>query len=278
MVRFWRMIGWLILIIGAALPIAVYGEEQLDNISSTQEFRSNEAILNFDTTFKTSIGLGFSFNGKAITPSESEEQVFSVTEPANLQLPPSHEIDLSRVQDLRKAGALSLAESLLVAGLSEREGQIDWFSWHKELWEVRDQNQKYRSLIESLEQLIDQTTGEQLLEVLERLARIHQKDGDFVTARAVMRDLLLTIDNDPIRVARLRRLLIHNYVDSGLLSDAEAASIRYQEEYLPDDTEWNLLRGQILIENMEPRNSWGYFHRVPGSPSKNVTAFPSGQN
>jgi hypothetical protein len=36
------------------------------------------------------------------------------------------------------------------------------------------------------------------------------------------------------------------------VADADAASVRYQEEYLPDDTEWNLLRGQILIENEEP--------------------------
>jgi hypothetical protein len=59
-------------------------------------------------------------------------------------------------------------------------------------------------------------------------------------------------DANPVRVARLRRLLIQNYVDSGLLEDAESASIRYQDEYLPDDTEWNLLRGQILVENGEP--------------------------
>ena len=65
-------------------------------------------------------------------------------------------------------------------------------------------------------------------------------------------DLMLMVISDPVRTARLRRLLIQNYLESGLVADAEAASVRYQEEYLPDDTEWNLLRGQILIENEEP--------------------------
>jgi hypothetical protein len=144
-----------------------------------------------------------------------------------------------------------LAEALLIAGLHAREGQNDWFAWHRELWEIRDESHRYNQLIESLESLAKQVSGDQLFEVLERLAQTQQKNGDFITARSMMRELLLNVKEDPVRIARLRRLVIQNYVEAGLLEDAESASIRYQEEYFPDDIEWNLLRSQILIENKE---------------------------
>jgi len=250
-VQFCHTIGWLVLTIGLVLPASLYGEEEV-GISYTEEASDAKRDLSFETAFETKLGLAHNPNVNDVIPPITEEKFVVGIKSPTLKLPPSSELSLSRIQDLRNAGALSLAESLLIAGLSAREVNIDRFSWHKVLWEVRDEKRDYQSLIESLEELVGQVTGEQLFEVLERLARTHQKNGDFIAARAGVRVLLLMKDTDPVRVARLRRLLIQNYVDAGLLEDAESASMRYQEEYLPDDTQWNLLRGQILVENGEP--------------------------
>ena len=130
-------------------------------------------------------------------------------------------------------------------------------------------------LIKSLLVLEGKVDGNQQLEVLERLARAQENNDDFVAARAGLRNLILRVNNDPVRTARLRRLLIQNYIGSGLVADADAASVRYQEEYLPDDTEWNLLRGQILIENertVEGCNTIGRIARSEGEAHAGISS------
>ena len=72
-------------------------------------------------------------------------------------------------------------------------GQSDWFDWQRELWEVREKNNQRDRLIESLLVLAENVEGDQRLEVLERLVRAQQKNGDFLAARAGLRDLMLMV-------------------------------------------------------------------------------------
>lgn len=238
---------------GALLQPAAFAEKETAAGHAAADVQAEAmAGLNFDTVFETYISpipIAETDDG---SDSQAGEPARTVADSPSLQLPPSPDINLSRIRNLLSAGALTLAESLLVAGLPARVGQSDWFDWQRELWEVREENNQRDRLIDSLLVLAEKVEGDQRLEVLERLVRAQQKKGDFLAARAGLRDLMLLVNSDPVRTARLRRLLIQNYLESGLVADAEAASVRYQDEYLPDDTEWNLLRGQILIENEEP--------------------------
>jgi hypothetical protein len=231
----------------------VFAENESAAGHADANFQADVTVgLNFDTVFETYIGPIPVFDSDNSVDSHTSEPTQSGADSLSLQLPPSPKISLSRIRNLQSVGALTLAESLLVAGLPARAGQSDWFDWQRELWEVREKNNQFDLLIESLLALSEKVEGDQRLEALERLVGAQQENGDFLAARAGLRDLMLIVKADPVRTARLRRLLIQNYIESGLVADAEAASVRYQEEYLPDDTEWNLLRGQILIENEEP--------------------------
>jgi hypothetical protein len=238
--------GWIFLLGGALLQPSVCAASETAGYAAADIQAETTAGLNFDTVFETYIG--------PIPVEKGDDGADSRTaaDRPSLQLPPSREINLPRIRTLLSSGALTLAESLLIAGLPARVGQSDWFDWQRELWEVREKNNQRDRLIESLIILSQNVEGDQRLEVLERLVEAQQKNGDFLAARAGLRDLMLVVSSDPVRTARLRRFLIQNYLESGLVADAEAASIRYQEEYLPDDTEWNLLRGQISIENEQP--------------------------
>ena len=205
--------------------------------------------LNFDTAFETYIGPALIFEGD-----ESRvEAANSPVSPEKLQLQflTDPNLSIERIRNLRDAGALELAETLLVIGLQGREGSDEWFEWQRELWEIRAVTDRPEPSIKTLVTLAGKVKGEQRLEVLEQLVKARQSGGDLVAARAGLRELMLMSGHDPVRIARLRRLLIYNYLESGSLADAEAASVRYQDEYLPDDTEWSLLRARILIENDE---------------------------
>ena len=247
-----QVIGWIFLLGGALLQPAAFAEKGAAGHAAADAQLAATAGLNFDTVFETYIRRVPVVDGDDGADSQTGEPAETFADSSSLQLPPSPEINLSRIRNVLSAGALTLAESLLVAGLPARVGQSDWFDWQRELWEVREKNNELDRLIKSLIVLAENVEGDQRLEVLERLVRAQQKNGDFMAARAGLRDLMLIVNSDPVRTARLRRLLIQNYLESGLVADADAASVRYQEEYLPDDTEWNLLRGQILIENDEP--------------------------
>ena len=248
-----QFIGWIFILGGALLQPPAFAENEAAAGYAAADVQAEAtAGLNFDTVFETYIGPIPVVEGDDGVNSQIREPTRAAADSPPLQLPPSPEINLPRIRNLLSAGALTLAESLLVAGLPARVGQSDWFDWQRELWEVREKNNEHDRLIESLLVLAENVQGDQRLEVLERLVVVQQKNGDFLIARAGLRDLMLMVNSDPVRTARLRRLLIQNYLESGLVADADAASVRYQEEYLPDDTEWNLLRGQILIENEEP--------------------------
>ncbi len=238
----------LAMIIVADTSTVAFGENNLA-INNTNSY---EIDLIFETTFRTSIDP--ILNSSDLNNSRS--RVVAAPKKTDRDLAFSHlssdfKINLERIRELRQAGALSLAETLLVQNAPEPH-QGEWFEWQQELWEVQTENQQYDRLVENLEKLVDFVYGDNLLQVLERLVITQQKQGKFLEARAGLRNLFSMTSQDPVRVSRLRRLLIRNYIESNFLMDAADASIRYQEEYLPDDTQWNLLRAEILIKTGEP--------------------------
>jgi len=249
-----RLVSLLVVLIGFVCQPMVFAENRNSAVLSLSNLTAEMILdLNFEAGFRTEIvPIPYASPPPESHLSERLDRSSGDKDSGVLQLPPSSRINLSRVRALRAAGALKLAESLLVAGISEQTLLHDWLDWSRELWEIRDQRKDYDSLINSLEDALGRVDGVDQLEVLERLSLAQQKSGDFISARAGLRHLLLNIDSNPVRTARLRRLVIENYLNSGFLADAETASLRYQDEYLPDDTEWNILRAEIQIGSSQP--------------------------
>ena len=160
-------------------------------------------------------------------------------------------VSLGRARELRRQGALSLAEALI---LSEQPdpGSPQWYAWEHELWEVLGQQQRWRSLIVRLEHTLPLLSDGRARNARLLLATTFTAVGEYVSARHVLRQLLLEAAGDPNQSIQARRILIENYLADGRVDDAYVASIRFQFEFYPDDTEWKLLRAKILLLHDEP--------------------------
>ena len=160
-------------------------------------------------------------------------------------------VSLGRARELRRQGALSLAEALI---LSEQPdpGSPQWYAWEHELWEVLGQQQRWRSLIVRLEHTLPLLSAGRARNAKLLLATTFTAVGEYVSARHVLRQLLLEAAGDPNQSIQARRILIENYLADGRVDDAYVASIRFQFEFYPDDTEWKLLRAKILLLHDEP--------------------------
>ena len=160
-------------------------------------------------------------------------------------------VSLGRARELRRQGALSLAEALI---LSEQPdpGSPQWYAWEHELWEVLGQQQRWRSLIVRLEHTLPLLSAGRARNAKLLLATTFTAVGEYVSARHVLRQLLLEGAGDPNQSIQARRILIENYLADGRVDDAYVASIRFQFEFYPDDTEWKLLRAKILLLQDEP--------------------------
>ena len=74
-------------------------------------------------------------------------------------------------------------------------------------------------------------------------------------AQAVSRTLLAEGQFDPGAVQEIRRNIIEAYIAQGLIADAEIAAQRYQLEYAPDETAWQLLRARIALAGHRPKDA-----------------------
>ena len=160
-------------------------------------------------------------------------------------------VSLGRARELRRQGALSLAEALI---LSEQPdpGSPQWYAWEHELWEVLGEQQRWRSLIVRLEHTLPLLSAGRARNARLLLATTFTAVGEYVSARHVLRQLLLEAAGDPNQSIQARRILIENYLADGRVDDAYVASIRFQFEFYPDDSEWKLLRAKILLLHDEP--------------------------
>ena len=175
-----QFIGWIYLLGGVLLQHPAFAENEAPAGYAAADVQAKDAAgLNFDTVFETYIGPIPEVEGNEGANSQTREPTRTTSDSLPLQLPPSLKINLPRIRNLLSAGALTLAESLLVAGLPARVGQSDWFEWQRELWEVREKNNEHDRLIESLLVLAENVQGDQRLEVLERLVEVQQKKRRF---------------------------------------------------------------------------------------------------
>ena len=160
-------------------------------------------------------------------------------------------VSLGRARELRQQGALSLAEALILSEQPD-SGTPQWYAWEHELWEVLAQQQRWRSLIVRLEHTLPLLSAGRARNARLLLATTFTAVGEYVSARHVLRQLLLEAAGDPKQSIQARRILIENYLADGRVDDAYVASIRFQFEFYPDDTEWKLLRAKILLLHDEP--------------------------
>lgn len=124
-----------------------------------------------------------------------------------------------------------------------------WPQWEQQRLSIlHSQNDwaGFKDRVEGWPPEMDTTVRAKMLEYASKLY-IDSNDGD--TARRWLRILVWSDSVSTDQLERLRRLIIHSYINQGLSEDAQSAIALYQKEYLPDGQEWNLLRGKVLLHS-----------------------------
>ena len=153
------------------------------------------------------------------------------------------------VKRVAKHGASQLALNTINRLQPPEVIASSWLEWERQRLSILHAQQNWPNFKERVEgwpREMDVLMRAKLLEYASKLY-IDSNDGD--TARRWLRSVIWSDTVTADQLERLRRLIIHSYMNQGLLEDAQDAIALYQQEYLPDDQEWNLLRGKVLLQN-----------------------------
>ncbi|GJL83080.1 MAG: hypothetical protein DHS20C01_27140 [marine bacterium B5-7] len=155
---------------------------------------------------------------------------------------------LKRVEWLQKAGAMSLAEQVLINDRPSIEDQQAWIDWERRLWENYKARNQWQKLVARIESLPPELDDQFLFEAntLGVDALLNQRE--FIRARSWLRRLLLSPNATPVLIAEWRRQILTSYLWGNNLKDANAAMLEYESDYFPDDHRWNILRARTLIQ------------------------------
>ena len=166
---------------------------------------------------------------------------------------------LERVDWLEKAGAMGLAASVLVKERPPIEDAAAWMQWERRLWRNLAKRRLWDRVIErhaSLEEIVEREPllfpAEFVLESRVAVVDAQIQLGAFADARANIRKLLLARSIDSRLRSELRRKIFLTYLESDDVADADLAMDRYEREYFPDDTAWNVMRARVLIRSGHP--------------------------
>ena len=125
----------------------------------------------------------------------------------------------------------------------------------RERWELLEEQGRWDILSTELAGRFKEKSGSQFLEVGLRLSSALLMGAKGSRAQAVSRTLLAEGQFDPDAVREIRRNIIKAYIAQGLIADAEIAAQRYQLEYAPDETSWQLLRARIALAGHRPKDA-----------------------
>lgn len=158
---------------------------------------------------------------------------------------------LDRVDWLQRAGALGLAERMLLDRRPPLVETEQWIEWERRLWSVYQERRHWDVLAARVEDLPQSLPRTFLLEAQGLGVEALMQQRLYPEARARLRALLLTEDVPPSMLADWRRKVFTTYLWNDDLVDADAAMLQYQYDYYPDDHNWNLLRARVMIRSGE---------------------------
>lgn len=200
----------------------------------------------FDTQFDASIRLE--------SPQEtlSTEETISDSDIAELSPSLDTSVTLDRIESLLETGTPDLAEALLVRHMPPRSQGDAWLAWKNRLWDIYAEQDRWELLAFSLEEEAEGLEPGARTAVLTRAAEAQLRIGEPALARETLRTLFRTENKDARQLAQWRRLVIETYVHEDDLDNANAAIVRYQYEFFPDDAAWLLMRARLLIRGDQP--------------------------
>ena len=174
-------------------------------------------------------------------------------EPGLALTPFSLALDSASIHGFKDHGLRQLALSVLAALPATDEGAM--LMRARERWALLEEQGRWDILTTELAQRFKEQPDSQFLEVGLRLSSALLMTAKGSRAQTVSQTLLAEGQLDPGAVQQIRRNIIKAYMVQGLVADAEIAAQRYQLEYSPDETAWQLLRARIALAGHRPKDA-----------------------
>lgn len=179
---------------------------------------------------------------------------------------------LEEVANLARAGAAELATYLVEHNqpdLAQSPGE--WLRWEQARLELYHTRRAWSALSERVERLPADVPApfRQWAEKLQVDALLEQGKGE--EARGLLRRLIWSgspSPSTPDQLTEWRRLVIRSYLVDRDVGDAQAAMLRYRQDYGDGSDEWRLLQAQVMLSGGAPGEVPGLLENVPGTEAR----------
>lgn len=156
--------------------------------------------------------------------------------------------ELQAVMDLARAGAHGLA----LQEMDARQPGFDtdpagWIRWERERLYVLELRRDWEGVVARVRQAPADIPDSLAHEFITRRAEAELALGRVTDARQLLRRGLWEASAPPAVRQHWRRLLVRGYLQENAVTDAQAAMLRYQQDYADTSPEWYLLSGRVLL-------------------------------
>lgn len=202
--------------------------------------------LDLDVQFQTEIK-----EDRSVSSSKASDPL--IREPALALTPFSLALGIGSIHGFKDRGLRQLALSVL--GTLPATDEEAMLTRARERWDLLEEQGRWDTLITELARRFKEPPGAEFVEVGLRLSSALLMAAKGSRAQAVSRTLLAEGQLEPGAVQEIRRNIIKAYIAQGLIADAEIAAQRYQLEYAPDETSWQLMRARIALAGHRPKDA-----------------------
>ena len=155
--------------------------------------------------------------------------------------------DVARVDILTKGGAPKLALRLVEQMQGLQIGTPDWYDWERRRLKIYKTQEMWDAVSLRIGNLPPEVPAEFRRWAFTFAAEARLSANDPESARRYLRQLIWNEDVDAAQQAQWRRLVIRSYLTENNLTDAQAALLRYQQEFRARSDVWQVLHAEILL-------------------------------
>ncbi|HEX7965857.1 MAG TPA: hypothetical protein VF651_09085 [Gammaproteobacteria bacterium] len=176
-------------------------------------------------------------------------------------------ISLETVSGMSEAGAPRLALGIMDRDQPDpAKDPAGWMSWERERIYIYQSSHAWKAVVRRMGKLPkDATPDFRAWEAMQAAdAWLHMGDG--AKALALVQPLIWDEKHPPDErdLAALRQLVIRCYTSLGRLDDAQAAVIRYRQDYPKDAGAWPLLEARLFLRSGQPQSALDVLQDVAG--------------
>jgi tetratricopeptide (TPR) repeat protein len=196
---------------------------------------------------------------------------------------PAADPNLTLVSGMASAGAPRIALEIMDRDQPDAaQDLVGWMSWEQERIYIYQTARAWKAIIERTAKSPKEATLDFRRWEAMQAAEAWLHLGDGAKALGLVQPLVWDTQSppDPATLAELRQLIIKSYTVSGKLDDAQAAVIRYRQDYPKDAGTWPLLEARLYLRLGQPQSALEALQNVKGDEAEMLSllaALRSGQ-